>query len=114
MNGKAIRIFSRRLQPSKNRRLKASVDINTMVDNDHSVRRRLLWQQKDWGKMRDESVNSIIGYFGSMNPGSVGWCAGTQYQVKNRKGVYSCDPEFPTFEMVPWMQKGGLGNDQCP
>jgi len=114
LNGKAIRTFSRKLQPSKNRRLKASVDINTLVDNDQSVRRRLLWQQKDWGKMREEAINSIIGYFGSMNPGSVGWCAGTQYQMKNRKGVYTCVPEFPTFEMVPWMHKGGLGNDQCP
>eukprot|EP00563_Minutocellus_polymorphus_P002357 CAMPEP_0181032382 /NCGR_PEP_ID=MMETSP1070-20121207/6713_1 /TAXON_ID=265543 /ORGANISM="Minutocellus polymorphus, Strain NH13" /LENGTH=647 /DNA_ID=CAMNT_0023109777 /DNA_START=140 /DNA_END=2083 /DNA_ORIENTATION=- len=82
------------------------------VDQNH---RRLLWQQKNWGPMREEAANSLIGYFGSLNAGSIGWCAGTQYQKKQPRspGGFSCDPEFPTLDMVPWIKHGGLGFDIC-
>ena len=91
----------------------ADEEVNQLhVDQDH---RRLLWQQKNWGPMREEAANSLIGYFGSLNAGSVGWCAGTQYQkTKPRSpGGYSCDPEFPTLDMIPWIKPGGVGYDIC-
>jgi hypothetical protein len=82
-----------------------------------SHRRRLLWQQKDWGNMREEAIGSIVGYFGSINPGSVGWCAGTQYQEKAEgKGNmrYNCFNEKPPdVSQIPWMNEGGIGYDEC-
>lgn len=82
------------------------------VDQNH---RRLLWQQKNWGPMREEAANSLIGYFGSLNGGSVGWCAGTQYQKTRPRspGGFSCEPEFPTLDMIPWIKPGGVGYDIC-
>jgi len=78
--------------------------------------RRLLWQQKNWGPMREEAANSIIGYFGSLNAGSVGWCVGTEYQKKRPRspGGYTCEPEFPTLDLIPWIKPGGIGYDTCP
>ncbi|KAL7467775.1 hypothetical protein ACHAXS_008014 [Conticribra weissflogii] len=82
------------------------------VDQSH---RRLLWKQKNWGKMREEAVNSLTGYFGSIHPGTVGWCAGTPYMKKRGRGVpYVCDPEKPTLDLIPWLQEGGPGFDHCP
>lgn len=82
------------------------------VDQSH---RRLLWQQKNWGPMREEAANSLIGYFGSLNGGSVGWCAGTEYQKTRPRspGGFNCEPEFPTLEMIPWIKPGGVGYDIC-
>jgi len=82
------------------------------VDQSH---RRLLWKQENWGLMREEAANSLIGYFGSLNAGSVGWCAGTQYQKKRPRspGGFSCEPEFPTLDMIPWIKPGGVGYDIC-
>ncbi|GFH46848.1 hypothetical protein CTEN210_03322 [Chaetoceros tenuissimus] len=81
-------------------------------------RRRLLWQHKDWGNMREEAINSIVGYFGSVNPGSVGWCVGTEYQQEaTGKGNmrFECKKEkFPDISEIPWMNAGGLGYDECP
>lgn len=91
----------------------ASDDYHTEhVDQHH---RRLLWQQKNWGPMREEAANSIIGYFGSLNAGSLGWCVGTEYQKKRPRdsGGYNCDPEFPTLDLIPWIKLGGVGYDQC-
>jgi len=92
--------------------------INTIGAEDEAQnRRRLLWQQKDWGNMREEAIDSIVGYFGSINPGSVGWCAGTKYQevAKGRGNMrYNClDSRPPDISMIPWMNKGGLAYDEC-
>ena len=65
--------------------------------------------------MREEAVNSILGYFGSIHPGTVGWCAGTQYMRPNSRGVpFVCHPEKPTLNLIPWLVEGGIGSKQCP
>mmetsp|Transcript_10432 Transcript_10432/g.18474 ORF Transcript_10432/g.18474 Transcript_10432/m.18474 type:complete len:339 (+) Transcript_10432:2-1018(+) len=77
--------------------------------------RRLLWKQKNWGGMREEAINSILGYFGSIHPGTVGWCASTPYMKKNNRGVpFVCHPEKPTLDLLPWLTEGGVGSTQCP
>ena len=93
---------------------------STEVDQDHSEvvvadqnHRKLLWQQKDWANMREEAINSISQYFGSLNPGSVGWCTGTEYQTKERTLHFSCSPQFPDYNQIPWVKEGGLGFDHC-
>eukprot|EP00566_Odontella_aurita_P010154 CAMPEP_0113587600 /NCGR_PEP_ID=MMETSP0015_2-20120614/35002_1 /TAXON_ID=2838 /ORGANISM="Odontella" /LENGTH=433 /DNA_ID=CAMNT_0000493285 /DNA_START=38 /DNA_END=1339 /DNA_ORIENTATION=- /assembly_acc=CAM_ASM_000160 len=77
--------------------------------------RRLLWQHKDWGTLREESINSVSGYFGSINPGSVGWCAGdSRYEIVHRRTRREeCKPEFPERGMIPWVVEGGTGHDVC-
>lgn len=139
LSGKPLRTFPRQFKKNKRRNLSDVEDISSSKvsdkkeqhnkheeslqhaanDNVHQdqKRRKLLWQQKDWGNMREEAINSILGYFGSINPGSVGWCAGTEYE-KPAKGKgnmrFNCVPEFPEADMIPWMHKGGLGYDECP
>lgn len=120
--GKAPRTFPREVEVKKSRRLLSEI---VSVDNDTTAEeyeqyksdrshRRLLWKQKNWGIMREEAINSILGYFGSIHPGTVGWCAGTNYQQVNRRGVpFVCRPEKPTLDLVPWLQDGGVGRNQC-
>lgn len=135
LSGKPIRTFPRQWRKKKesSRRLRdngqmmkieedSDNDISIAYDDDESHfvnkrRRKLLWQQKDWGNMREEAINSILGYFGSINPGSVGWCAGTEYEKaaegKGNMG-FNCDPEYPEgAHMIPWLHEGGLGYDEC-
>ena len=83
---------------------------DVVVDQNH---RKLLWQQKDWANMREEAINSISQYFGSLNPGSVGWCTGTEHQTKDRTLHFSCSPQFPDYNQIPWVKEGGLGYDHC-
>lgn len=128
--GKPLRTFPRKIKspPSNenvetNRRLletsTAEIDDTDATEDSLPRRRRLLWQQKDWGNMREEAIDSIVGYFGSINPGSVGWCAGTEYQ-KGAEGKgnmrYDCisskNPP-PLLTQIPWMNEGGLGHDEC-
>jgi hypothetical protein len=64
--------------------------------------------------MREEAINSIVGYFGSIHPGTVGWCAGTDYMKPNKRGVpFVCRPEKPSLDLIPWLNKGGIGNSIC-
>lgn len=87
---------------------------NSYLRDNMRIHRKLLWQQENWADMREQAVKFVIGYFGSINPGSVGWCTGTDhYQVNRRKKSYYCDPEFPVSDQVPWMTKYSLGHDTC-
>jgi hypothetical protein len=125
--GKAPRTFPREVQAGRKRRLSAEITYETdsfyREPDDDSIQqiihadqshRRLLWKQKNWGNMREEAINSIVGYFGSIHPGTVGWCAGTEYMKPNNRGVpFVCRPEKPSLDMIPWLKKGGIGNVQC-
>jgi len=117
LSGKGLRSFPRRIIKRKNEN-PAGGDKRKPEDSvgvDQS-RRRLLWQQDMWGDMREDAINLILNYFGSINPGSLGWCTGTQYFVeggKNSESLYKCDPEYPRREDIPWMNEGGLGYNQC-
>ncbi len=128
LSGKAPRTFPREVK-AKGRRLfetessfsisSQDVGINNNVlegspppDASH---RRLLWKQKGWGNMRQEAINSIVGYFGSMHSGTVGWCAGTPYMKSNSRGVpFVCHPDAPSLDLIPWLTEGGIGSSQCP
>jgi len=87
------------------------------IGNGVQSHRRLLWQQQDWGNMREEAIGSLVGYFGSINPGSVGWCAGTEYQEPaNGKGNmrFKClNDKMPEVSKIPWMNKGNPAYDEC-
>jgi hypothetical protein len=119
LSGKPLRTFPRFIKETKHRKLSERNAEDSELDeqfNPNQGRRRLLWQQKDWGNMREEAINSIVGYFGSINSGSVGWCVGTEYQqVATGKGNmrFKCEPEFPSLDQIPWLNPGGLGYDQC-
>jgi hypothetical protein len=128
--GKPLRTFPRNIaQPKEDanrRRLGdsfqkglAGEDNNTDMVHEDMPRRRLLWQQKDWGNMREEAIDSIVGYFGSINPGSVGWCAGTEHQIEGkgrgnmRYDCISAKNPPPQLKLIPWMNEGGLGYSEC-
>ncbi|KAL3769678.1 hypothetical protein ACHAW5_010259 [Stephanodiscus triporus] len=128
LSGRAPRTFPREVK-AKGRRLLGSESSNSITTQyegtNNNVRvespppdtshRRLLWKQKGWGNMRQEAINSILGYFGSIHPGTVGWCAGTPYMKSNPRGVpFVCHPETPSLELIPWLIEGGVGSSQCP
>ena len=119
----------RLLETVKRRRVTKARGNESIADADHGSdhnillqspppdqsHRRLLWKQKGWGNMREEAINSILGYFGSIHPGTVGWCAGTEYMRNNNRGVpFVCHPEKPTLDLIPWLTQGGIGSTQCP
>jgi hypothetical protein len=138
LTGKPLRTFPRNVKNDgtwsndQRRRLEESpqqertledVAVDDFENNDNydadevQSHRRLLWQQKDWGNMREEAIDSLVGYFGSINPGSVGWCAGTEYQEPEKgKGNmrFSClNGKIPEVSNIPWMNKGNLAYDEC-
>jgi hypothetical protein len=130
LSGKAPRTFPREVKDATRRRLlssESSISIpshdDDSIDNEFIMQlhppdashRRLLWKQKGWGNMRLEAINSIVGYFGSIHPGTVGWCGGTPYMKHNDRGVpFVCHPEAPTLDLIPWLTEGGVGSNQCP
>lgn len=129
LSGKAPRTFPREVKDVARRRLLSSESsISFPLDDDDvdneilkklhppdASHRRLLWKQKGWGNMRLEAINSIVGYFGSIHPGTVGWCGGTPYMKHNARGVpFVCHPEAPTLDLIPWLTEGGVGSNQCP
>lgn len=127
LSGRAPRTFPREVEARQKRRLSTQVSITDIsypgelaaddtLRSQHTDRshRRLLWKQKNWGSMREEAINSIVGYFGSIHPGTVGWCAGTDLMKINHRGVpYACRPEKPSLDLIPWLRKGGIGQSQC-
>mmetsp|Transcript_13089 Transcript_13089/g.18807 ORF Transcript_13089/g.18807 Transcript_13089/m.18807 type:complete len:468 (-) Transcript_13089:134-1537(-) len=127
INGRAPQVYSRRM--NKNKQNQEATNTNTTIttttttklaeedneeDNeeteeavpeaaDHRHGRRLLWDDGNhgiWAQKRESAVNSLIGYFGSINSGSNGWCYGTPYHdtVHN-----TCVPDQADFGMIPWM-----------
>lgn len=120
LSGRAPRTFPREVDADFSKPIPSQNDViigdelldSPLPDQSH---RRLLWKQKGWGSMREEAVNSILGYFGSIHPGTVGWCAGTPYMRNNNRGVpFVCHPEKPTLNLIPWLIEGGIGSTQCP
>ncbi|KAL7541605.1 hypothetical protein ACHAXR_011063 [Thalassiosira sp. AJA248-18] len=130
LSGRAPRTFPREVSTGYGRRLTAEDNMNDPMGvnsehiNDHNLlqspqpdqsHRRLLWKQKNWGGMREEAINSILGYFGSIHPGTVGWCASTPHMKNNNRGVpFVCHPEKPTLDLIPWLTEWGVGSTQCP
>ena len=133
LSGRAPTVFPRRVNENKEDpdlavMMTAGIERDAKKEKEFAAtnkagrsHRRLLWQQNNWGPMREEAINSVNGYFGSVNPGSVGWCAygnntatgGGKFEKMNRKKEYLCDPEFPELRMIPWANKGGVGYDVC-
>lgn len=107
-----VRSSSKSRMPPPNDFVRVEETDSPPADQSH---RRLLWKQKGWGIMREEAINSILGYFGSVHPGTVGWCAGTPYMKSNNRGVpFVCHPEKPTLDLIPWLVEGGIGSTKCP
>jgi hypothetical protein len=129
LSGRAPRTFPREVRAATGRRLSATESSTSIISQDGGTdddalagspppdasHRRLLWKQKGWGNMRQEAINSIVGYFGSIHPGTVGWCAGTPHMKSNSRGVpFVCHPEVPSLDLIPWLTEGGIGSRQCP
>lgn len=129
--GRAPRTFPREINTGHSRRLSENDSshldkVHNQVDASRSTlaeafphadrsHRRLLWKQKCWASWREDAINSILGYFGSIHPGSVGWCAGTKHQKPNSRGVpFICHPEKPSLHQIPWLNEDGTGSNQCP
>ncbi len=116
LTGKAPRTFPREISTTDiDRSVEKSSEreINAQAILDQSHRRLGLWNKKGWFDMRVEAINSILGYLGSMHPGSVGWCAGTAYSHDNDETLSECIPEKPTLDLIPWLNEG-IGSDHCP
>lgn len=128
LSGRAPRTFPREVVSTSRRLTTEDLIEPILMQNKHDVNqtflkspppdqshRRLLWKQKNWGAWREEAINSILGYFGSIHPGTVGWCAGTPYMRENTRGVpFVCHPEKPSLNLLPWLTEGGVGSSQCP
>ena len=99
--------------------LPATNNANNYTPNENH--RRLMWEAPNWFNDREDAVNSILGYFGSLHPGSVGWCAWTPYMMQNElypvnsSIAYLCEPAVePPLSTIPWINDGGIGYSQCP
>ncbi|KAL7453048.1 hypothetical protein ACHAWC_004735 [Mediolabrus comicus] len=125
LSGRAPRSFPREISTVSigARRLSDLSPIEEETDDAYQVNhapipnqshRRLLWKKKGWSDMREEAINSIIGYFGSVHPGTVGWCAGTKHAQDHHKHHVECRPEKPSLRLLPWLNEGGVGYDHCP
>lgn len=106
LSGKSPRVYPFRLRFGTRRRL-----VETSSKNETSTYAGL-WTSQNWGMMREEAMNTIVEYFGSLGPGSVGWCAGTELYIE--KGTTCPDNKRPHADTIPWMHEGGLGYDECP
>lgn len=115
LTGKAPRTFPREIGTTefdRNVESNAERGINAQAILNQSHRRLGLWNKKGWFDMRVEAINSILGYFGSMHYGSVGWCAGTTFLQHNDESHSECIPKKPTLNLIPWLNDG-IGSDHC-
>lgn len=118
--GRAPKVYSRRINmDEKAKQLKIAKDTEKQ-------RRRLLfnidWDKNHnmdeakemWAGLRSGAVNSLVRYFGSMNSGSLGWCYGTEFHAKNKRGENVCEPEMARFGKLPWLNDDHTAKKQCP
>ena len=107
VSGRPPQVYSRRLNGPD---IPANATMNDSEDEPEETteeldrqRRRLLWDDGNtgiWARKREASVNSLLGYFGSLNGGSDGWCFGTPYYNKEKD---TCWPDQARQGMLPWM-----------
>eukprot|EP00934_Nitzschia_sp_Nitz4_P003268 Nitzschia sp. Nitz4//scaffold403_size10707//5645//7207//NITZ4_009063-RA/size10707-processed-gene-0.2-mRNA-1//1//CDS//3329551086//3258//frame0 len=64
-----------------------------------------------WGNKRSNVANSLTRYFGSINPGSLGWCHDTPWY---KAEANECDPVMAHRGTLPWMTPENLPKDTCP
>ena len=103
----------------------ANEGINITTINYHSDvnHRRLLWERTNWFEQRVHAANTLLGYFGTIHPGSVGWCdtsgnsiepnGSVQHRSNNESNPYLCNPGYPSVELLPWMNKWSSSYKQC-
>jgi hypothetical protein len=65
-----------------------------------------------WADLREQAINSVVRYFGSLNSGSIGWCEGTEYYDATRQG--KCEPMMAKQGWLPWMGEDGEPFSDCP
>jgi Glycosyl transferase family 64 domain len=66
-----------------------------------------------WAELRAEAVNSLVRYFGSINSGSIGWCAvDSPYYRPEWDG--RCRPAMAKQGWLPWMNPDGTPKATCP
>lgn len=70
-------------------------------------------KKKIWADLRSQAINTLIRYFGSINSGSIGWCAGTQFYMPN-KSDGKCKPIMARQGWLPWMADDGTPKATCP
>uniref|UniRef100_A0A7S0BWK0 Glycosyl transferase 64 domain-containing protein n=1 Tax=Proboscia inermis TaxID=420281 RepID=A0A7S0BWK0_9STRA len=91
--------------------------INNVKTPESTMHRRLLWQDQSsihvWANLREEALNMVVGYFGSVSPGSIGFCLGAEAHEKNAEGINYCKPKFLFPDDIPWKKSGGLENSRC-
>jgi len=127
LSGKAPRVYPSRVHPPKPHTkdpwgqppLLETFSFPVMDANKSEVkgeiraRRKLLWNdhsEKDWSAMRSHALNSVLGFFGSVTHGSIGWCYGSQY---HNNVTNNCDPPMPPINYIPFLNKGMFEYDIC-
>jgi hypothetical protein len=66
-----------------------------------------------WAELRTQAVNALVQYFGSLNSGSMGWCAvDSSYYNVDKDG--RCDPVMAKQGWLPWMNPNGTPKETCP
>ena len=71
-----------------------------------------------WAGLRTSAVNSVVGFFGSLNSGSLGWCYQTKYHEvlvdKKKKKRNECNPIMAYQGTLPWLTPEHTAKEQCP
>ena len=66
-----------------------------------------------WADLRTEAINALTQYFGSLNSGSIGWCApDSPYYAPKKDG--RCQPVMAKIGQLSWMQPDGKPKETCP
>jgi Glycosyl transferase family 64 domain len=116
VSGRAPKVYSRRLNrhdilgnstelESLDQTLEGLDKQNDGYFKDNQPRRRLLWDDGShdvWARKRESAVDSLLGYFGSINSGSDGWCYGTRFHDLTKN---ICIPDQAKEGMLSWMSE---------